>query len=237
VSRLLVPIALLITGCASEARLPAPFFAERSATLAPGHVSLTGVAGAGASEDGTGAGAGARVRVGIGDDQEIGIEAAGLQLDSPSHHCAFDCAPDENKRYTTRGASALLSWRRPLAPDAALIAGLGASRHEWIAGDPSPAGDVRGTSVNGNLGVVRSWSDSTTFEHYLGVRLAFAIPVRADTMSTMRTVGALSATLGASVRMADHLHAFAEASPRLSYIVEDGPAMDLTGVGGVGIDF
>src|SRR5438045_803225 len=84
-------LLLPLVGCASEARLPASYFAEGGNTLRRGEVSVTAAAGAAATADGKGGGGGARVRVGLGNDQEVGIEAAGVRIDAPGEHCSVAC--------------------------------------------------------------------------------------------------------------------------------------------------
>src|SRR6185369_15578224 len=111
---------------------------ETSEVLEPGHVAITAAGGAGTDLTHVGAGAAGRVRVGIGHDQEVRIEAAALSFESESDHCSFDCDPGEIKHFDLRADSALLSWKIHLPSNAALIIGVGASRHRWASGDANP---------------------------------------------------------------------------------------------------
>jgi hypothetical protein len=234
----LFPALVLVVGCASEARLPASYFAESPKALRPGEVAVTGAAGGGGTLEGAGGGGGARVRVGIGSHQEVGVEAAAIALDSPSHHCSVDCEPGDNSRYTITGGGAMLSWKLE-REHYSLVAGLGGSAHHRASGDPYPSGDYRGSSVTASLGAITSRPLTDTLTLYGGGRLSAAIPVTAPTMSLPDPL--LSTWLGAglSLPLGERLTLYAEAGPRIT-----GPASDralvesqlgVTAVAGLGL--
>jgi len=235
VSRPLVVVVFLV-GCASEGRLPASYFGEGARVLDPGHVALTGAAGAGGTGDGSAVGGGGRVRVGIGGDQELGVEAAQLTLDDPSTHCtAFDCEPGENKRYTTKSQSALVSWKRQIRPSLALVAGVGMARHEWISGDPDPVGDYKGESVNGSFGFIGSRRLNDALEIYMGARVVGATPIREDAMVDSHRVLGVSSAIGGILHVSKYVGLFGEAGPRVTAIVGDGLTFGGTAVAGLSL--
>jgi hypothetical protein len=229
-------VVLFLTGCASEGRLPASYFGEGSRVLDPGHVAITGAAGAGGTTDGAGVGGGGRVRVGIGGDQELGLEAAETVLDSPSMHCTVaDCEPGENKRYTTKSQSALVSWKRQIRPSLALVAGVGMARHTWVDGDPDPVGDYHGESINGSLGLVQSRRVNDTLDLYMGVRLVGAAAIRQDPMVQSHDVIGLSSGFGGMLHVSKSVGLFGEVGPRGTVILSDGLTFGANAVVGLSL--
>jgi hypothetical protein len=235
VSRPLI-VAVLLTGCASEGRLPASYFGEGAHVLEPGHVAVTGAAGAGGTGDGSAVGGGGRVRVGIGGSQELGVEAAELTLDDPSTHCtAFDCEPGENKRYTTKSQSALVSWKRQIRPSLALVAGLGMARHEWISGDTDPVGDYKGESINGSFGFIGSRRVHDAFDLYMGARLVGAAAIRQDAMVESHNVIGVSSAVGGMLHVNKYVGVFGEVGPRVTAIFGDGLTFGGSAVAGLSL--
>ncbi len=227
----------LVAGCASEARLPASYFAEGGNVLAPGQVAVTGVAGGGATLDGNAVGAGGRVRVGVGDGQEVGIEAAGMVMDSPGEQCWFDCDGYTNTRVTVQQRSALLSWKSQLRPELAVIVGVGASEHKNVGGDPMSGQDDHGYSYDGSIAVVRSMRLTETIDFYGGARASLALPTTRDaaTNDKATSVIGVSSALGLDTRLSPHLHGYLEAGPRGSIILSDGPTFGFSAVAGLGL--
>ena len=214
-------MSIVLAGCAYEARMPAAYFAETADVLAPGHVAVTGAAGVAGTQWGGGGGVGARVRVGVGGDQEIGVEAAGVELDAPSHHCELDCQTSTSGSFTTVGASAQASWKMR-GDNRAVIVTLGGSRHHLGAGEPSSDSDFHGKSVTGSVAILRSWPlGQGSSAGYLGVRLSGAVPVGAREMSARPLVGSAIA-LGLSGLVTDHVRAYAEIGPRMTTPIFDG---------------
>ena len=224
-----------LVGCAAEARLPASYFAEGGTVLAPGQVAITGVAGGGATTDGTAVGAGGRIRVGIGDGQEIGIEAAGIEMTSPGNHCAFDCGDYSPTWSTIRGRSALLSYKYQLRPELAVILGAGMSEHRNAGGDPMPDADDHGRSIDASAAVVRSMRLSQDVDFYAGVRAAAATPTGPNNSAKASSLLGVSSALGLDIRLAGQLHAYLEAGPRSTLIFNDGLTVGLSAVGGLGL--
>lgn len=224
-----------VTGCAAEARLPASYFAEGGTVLAPGQVAITGVAGAGGTLDGTAAGVGGRVRVGIGDGQEVGIEAAGIEMTSPTSHCAFDCGDSTPTYATIRSRSAMLSYKYQLRPELAVITGLGLSEHRDASGAVMPDADDHGRSIDASVAVVRSLRLTEGVDFYAGVRAALATPTQAHQNPHASSVGGVTSGLGLDVRLSKQLHGYVEAGPRAMLISNEGPTLGASAVAGLGL--
>jgi hypothetical protein len=230
-------LVTLVAGCASEARLPASYFAEGGNVLAPGQVAVTGVAGGGATLDGKAVGAGGRVRVGVGDGQEVGIEAAGMVMDSPGEQCFIDCEGYPDTRVTVQQRSALLSWKSQLRPELAVIVGVGASEHKNVGGDPRSGQDDHGSSYDGTIAVVRSLRLTETMDFYGGARASFALPTSKDVATSEKATSVIgvSSALGLDMRLSPHVHGYLEAGPRGSVIFNEGPTFGFSAVAGLGL--
>jgi len=227
---------VIATGCASQARLPASYFAEGGHVLSAGEIGVTAAGGAGTSADGSGTGIGGRARVGVGGGNEVGVEAAQLTLDSPSYHCTFDCGPGDNSRYTTRARSVALSWKHSILDNAAIVATVGGAHHDRIAGDPMPAGDYVGTSVNGSLGLIGSHPIGHDVDAYGGLRASAGVPVGATNASNAMILGA-STAIGLDVAVTRNLHLYGEASAFATGSEDDDffPTFGVTAIGGIGV--
>jgi hypothetical protein len=183
---------VLVVGCASEARLPASYFAETARTLPPGHVSVTGAVGGGATFYGYGGGGGARLRVGVGDGTEVGVEAARVDRVT-SNDCGWDCPSTTS---TLESRSVTVSLKRRLNDRASIIVGGGETQHYLVGGDPN-SDDPQGTSIHGSLAVLGTGPLASGIDLYAGVRAIGTMAIDHKFGSAFLSVGgALGLALG-----------------------------------------
>ena len=202
-----------MTGCATQARLPASYFAEEAPALDAGHISVTAVGGGGLTTNGDGGGFGGRVRVGIGDHQEVGVEASQVELEPTRDDCQGDTCLSDNvptATYEIRSRSALVTWKQSYGEHYALVAGLGGSEHVALSGNQDPEGDNYGHSLDAALAFIASGRIDETFSVYGGTRAALAVPVGANNSPNASTVVGLTGALGVATHMGDHVQAFVE---------------------------
>jgi hypothetical protein len=220
---LIVPgCAWLLASCVPESRLPAAYFAEDGNVLALGHVAVTAVGGGALTNGGNAVGGGGRVRVGVGGDQELGIEAAGLWLDA-TDACVFGCS----ERHTSlMSSSALVSYKRQLDPQLALLLGAGAT-----------AGGLEAwRSIDATLGFVRSWRPSESISFYTGGRLAVAFPIEADPKATSGLAGSVTGPIGLAVDLEAPMRVYIEAGPRIAVVGGEDSGASLGFVALVGVE-
>jgi hypothetical protein len=218
---LVVPgCAWLFASCLPESRLPATYFAEDGNVLALGHVAVTAVGGGALTGGGNAVGGGGRVRVGVGGDQELGVEAAGLWID-PHDSCVGTLACSQRQGLTS--TSALVSYKRELDPQLALILGAGASE---------TGGTMAWRSIDLTLGFVRSWHPTESVGFYTGGRVAVAFPIEADPQGTSGPVGSLFGPIGLAVDLQSPLRLYVEAGPRIA-AMGDGPTVGFVALLGV----
>ena len=172
-----------VTGCASQARLPASYFGEDARTLDRGHVSVTAAGGGGIGVDGDAGGFGGRVRVGIGGHQEVGVEASQIEINSTYDTCLGDSClsgPSPTASYEVRSRSALATWKLSYRDHYAVIAGLGGSEHATLSGMPASGADTYGHSLDAALAFIASGHVNETSTVYSGVRAMLAVPIGAN---------------------------------------------------------
>ena len=225
--RCLLPL-VLACGCASEARLPASYFAETSEVLAPGKVAVTAVGGA-AQIDGAGYGAGARARVGVGGGTEVGVEASSSELHT-DNYCGIDDCTDTHSKVASHGAMLSVKTR---FRGAAVVAGFGATRHDLAGGDDDPSADLSGTSLDASIGLVGDRPLDRDGAIYFGLRLDGAFPVGANPMSVDPLFSAYGA-LGYTTTTAP-LRVFAEVGPRYAFLASSYGLGELALQGVVGV--
>jgi hypothetical protein len=221
---LVVPgCAWLLASCLQESRLPATYFAEDGNVLALGHVDVTAVGGGALTGGGNAVGGGGRIRVGVGGDQELGVEAAGLWIDSVDSCIGIGCS-DRHTALTS--ASGLVSYKRQLDTQLALILGAGAT----------VGGLEAWRSIDATLGFVRSWRPSESISFYTGGRLAVAFPIEADPKGTSGLAGSLSGPIGLAVDLQDPMRLYVELGPRIAAMGGEGGGISVGLAALVGVE-
>jgi hypothetical protein len=223
---LVVPgCAWLLASCVPQSRLPATYFAEDGNVLALGHVAITGVGGGGMTSSGNAVGGGGRIRVGVGGDQELGVEAAGLWIDSQDACVStIDCSGVRHTALTS--ATGLVSYKRQLEPQLALLLGAGAT----------VGGLAAWRSINATLGFVRSWRPSESVSFYAGGRLAVAFPIEADPKGTSGPVGSVTGPIGLAFDLQDPMRFYIEAGPQIAAMSGENGGGSLGFVALVGVE-
>ena len=128
-----------------------------------------------------------------------------------------------------------MSWKKQIRTDVALLGGLGVAHHAWVSGDPSPAGDYQGLSLNADFGAVKARRLSVGLDGYTGAMFAAAVPIRTYQMETPRDVIGLSLAAGIETHPSSNLRLFLEAGPRVTGIYHEGLTFGLTGVAGLAL--
>lgn len=208
-------VFVVLTGCAQQARLPAPYFAETGHVLPGGGVAVTAVGGAGfaktAADSGIAVGGGGRVRVGIGHGQELGVEASQMEITAQDNSCTVICSGDlATAKVLAR--SALVSWKTKIGEHTALVTRVGLAQHWTLSGEQPDNPDLYGNTINGSLGIVGTVREASANRNlYVGGNVSYGQPIGPNNDPNAKIVFGTSGVIGIAAKTSEHTRLFLEA--------------------------